>query len=234
MLSRRATTSTLGGREPDLLVRLAQCRRPQIGVDTRLELAARERDLAAVRRHRLRALDEHDPRFAVGFVERDEHGRGLAAFDIGAPFDGGGHVGQSFADLGEREAAARGGEAGPTAADRRAGRMPGAECAAAHPRLLTTMTIVPTPCETPAPMDWNLATAFESVCDAIPDRIALIQGDSPRPVAHVRRPRRPYRGGVHRGRAGARLQGRVVPLQLQRVHRGAVRARSRCAAFPST
>jgi len=26
-------------------------------------------------------------------------------------------------------------------------------------------------------MDWNLATAFESVCDAIPDRIALIQGD---------------------------------------------------------
>ena len=32
-------------------------------------------------------------------------------------------------------------------------------------------------------MDWNLATAFESVCDAIPDRIALIQGDSPRPVA---------------------------------------------------
>ena len=26
-------------------------------------------------------------------------------------------------------------------------------------------------------MDWNLATAFESVCDALPDRIALIQGD---------------------------------------------------------
>jgi 3-oxocholest-4-en-26-oate---CoA ligase len=26
-------------------------------------------------------------------------------------------------------------------------------------------------------MDWNLATAFESVCDAIPDRVALIQGD---------------------------------------------------------
>ena len=26
-------------------------------------------------------------------------------------------------------------------------------------------------------MDWNLATAFESVCDAIPDRIALLQGD---------------------------------------------------------
>ncbi len=39
------------------------------------------------------------------------------------------------------------------------------------------MTIVPTPCETPSLMDWNLATAFESVCDAIPDRVALIQGD---------------------------------------------------------
>ncbi len=26
-------------------------------------------------------------------------------------------------------------------------------------------------------MDWNLATAFESVCDAIPDRVALIQGE---------------------------------------------------------
>ncbi len=26
-------------------------------------------------------------------------------------------------------------------------------------------------------MDWNLATAFESVCDALPDRIALIQGE---------------------------------------------------------
>jgi len=26
-------------------------------------------------------------------------------------------------------------------------------------------------------MDWNLATAFESVCDALPERIALIQGD---------------------------------------------------------
>jgi acyl-CoA synthetase (AMP-forming)/AMP-acid ligase II len=26
-------------------------------------------------------------------------------------------------------------------------------------------------------MEWNLATAFESVCDALPDRIALIQGD---------------------------------------------------------
>jgi fatty-acyl-CoA synthase len=26
-------------------------------------------------------------------------------------------------------------------------------------------------------MDWNLATAFESVCDALADRIALIQGD---------------------------------------------------------
>src|SRR5437660_995879 len=26
-------------------------------------------------------------------------------------------------------------------------------------------------------MDWNLADVFESVCDAIPDRIALIQGD---------------------------------------------------------
>ena len=25
--------------------------------------------------------------------------------------------------------------------------------------------------------EWNLATAFESVCDAIPDRVALIQGD---------------------------------------------------------
>ncbi len=45
------------------------------------------------------------------------------------------------------------------------------------PRPVATMTMVPTPCETPAPMDWNLATAFESVCDAIPDRIALIQGD---------------------------------------------------------
>jgi 3-oxocholest-4-en-26-oate---CoA ligase len=26
-------------------------------------------------------------------------------------------------------------------------------------------------------MDWNLATAFESVCDALPERIALVQGD---------------------------------------------------------
>jgi 3-oxocholest-4-en-26-oate---CoA ligase len=26
-------------------------------------------------------------------------------------------------------------------------------------------------------MDWNLATAFESVCDALPERVALIQGD---------------------------------------------------------
>jgi acyl-CoA synthetase (AMP-forming)/AMP-acid ligase II len=26
-------------------------------------------------------------------------------------------------------------------------------------------------------MEWNLATAFESVCDALPDRVALIQGD---------------------------------------------------------
>ncbi len=29
----------------------------------------------------------------------------------------------------------------------------------------------------PAPGAWNLATAFESVCDALPDRVALIQGD---------------------------------------------------------
>src|SRR5438105_15847149 len=53
------------------------------------------------------------------------------------------------------------------------------------PRRVTTVTIVSTPCETPAPMDtraplapeWNLATAFESVADSLPDRVALIQGD---------------------------------------------------------
>ena len=44
--------------EPDLLVRLAQRRGPQVGVDRGLELAARERDLALVRRHRLGPLDE--------------------------------------------------------------------------------------------------------------------------------------------------------------------------------
>ena len=56
-------------------------------------------------------------------------------------------------------------------------------------RAHATMTIVPTPCETPAPMDWNLATAFESVCDALPDRVALIQGDRRVHVAIVRRAR---------------------------------------------
>src|SRR5438552_1298378 len=33
------------------------------------------------------------------------------------------------------------------------------------------------PRETPAFMAWSLATAFESVCDALPDRIALVQGE---------------------------------------------------------
>src|SRR5436853_7658316 len=45
------------------------------------------------------------------------------------------------------------------------------------PRRVATVTVVVMPRETPSSMDWNLATAFESVCDALPDRIALIQGE---------------------------------------------------------
>ena len=45
----------------------------------RIELAARERDLALVRRHRLGALDEHDAGLAVRFEQRHEHRRGHAA-----------------------------------------------------------------------------------------------------------------------------------------------------------
>ena len=52
---RRATTSTEVGLEPDLLARLPQRGGPHVGVDGGIDLAARERDLPPVGRHRLRA-----------------------------------------------------------------------------------------------------------------------------------------------------------------------------------
>ena len=66
-----------------------------------------------------------------------------------------------------------------------------------------------------------------------PTRSPSSTGDAP-DLGGVRRARRPPRRGVRRGRARARLEDRAVPLQRQRVPRGAVRRASRCAACRST
>ena len=64
---------------------------------------------------------------------------------------------------------------------------------------------------------------WEAVSDAVPDRVVLVQGDAAGDVAPVRRPRRaPGRGARRRG-APTGLEGRVVPLQQQRVQRRRVR-----------
>ncbi len=62
-----------GGVEPDLLVRLAQCRRRQVGVPVVLSTAG-ERDLAGVAAQVGAALSEDQPRFLRPPVERQQHG----------------------------------------------------------------------------------------------------------------------------------------------------------------
>ena len=71
--------------------------------------------------------------------------------------------------------------------------------------------------------DWNLADAFEAVADALPDRARPRPGITTGHVERARRARLTARRGAHRSRAPTRLEGRAVPLQLQRVRGDVVR-----------
>ena len=72
-------------------------------------------------------------------------------------------------------------------------------------------------------MEMQWATTWESIADAIPDHPAITNGDDHSHVGRVRRPLGAGRRRAARGRARTRLEGRAVPLQRQRVPRGAVR-----------
>ena len=70
-------------------------------------------------------------------------------------------------------------------------------------------------------MAWNFADMWESVSDALADNVVLVQGDRRvtwRPVRRARGRASPPRFTA--AGLAARLEGRVVPLQLQRVQRG--------------
>ena len=221
MPSRRATTSTASGTRPTSSCASRNAVAAQVVIDSRVELAPGECDLTPVRRHGLRPLDEHDPRLALGFVERNQYGRSLTALDVRALVDRRRHGREPLSDLGKGEAALLGCEPGPRRRTTRPVRLRTRNALLASPPghhridrsegppIVVRATIEPTPCETPAPMDWNLATAFESVCDAIPDRVALIQGDRRVPVAIIRRSCRPHRGRVHRT-AGLKPDSKVA------------------------
>ena len=76
------TTSTSSRPQADLLLRLAERGVARVVVDGRLDLPARERDLAAVRRHRLGAAGQHDARLAVLLEDGQEHrGRATARLE---------------------------------------------------------------------------------------------------------------------------------------------------------
>ena len=66
-------------------------------------------------------------------------------------------------------------------------------------------------------------TSGRSIADEVGDRTALIHGDERVSWRELRRPGRPARAGVRRARPAARLEGRALPLQRDRVRRRAVR-----------
>ena len=243
MPSSSATISTASGVEPDLLVRLAQRGGPQVGVDARVELAARERDLALVRRHRLGPLGEDHAGLAVGFEQRDEHGgrrrcrstSGTAAPTGGEQRRAGARTSSSVS---RRSAGSR---CGPRRRAARAGATAGGECAVVRragwhaPDAYRWLRDCP-PANTTQPGDTRgleLRDLWESVADAIPDRVALVQGERRAHLARVRRPRgRALAAALaRRGPEAGLARSRRTSTTATSTSRACTR-RSRCAASP--
>ena len=72
-------------------------------------------------------------------------------------------------------------------------------------------------------MEMHFATIWESIADEIPDVPAVTNGDTTRTWSQFDDRAARVAQALHRRRARTRLQGRALPLQRQRVRRGAVR-----------
>ena len=119
--------------EADLLPRLPQRRRLQVGVERGVVLATRERDLALVGRHRLGPLGEDHRDVAVGLEQRHQHRGGHASGARGAAAAPGGSRSEPGADVVEREVPAGRDRRAPRARADPAGTTAAGECAAVRP-----------------------------------------------------------------------------------------------------
>ena len=207
-------------------------------------------------RHRLGALREDDAGLAVLLEERDEHCRG-------PPFDGDSRtelrhgsrrrqVGETAAHLGERRdrGARPGAGAGPTRSDRRAAirsasgsrcRPPRRSLSAAAASRRSTGPRLPSRARTSRPRDGEHERGLELRLDLRVGRRRVARADRARSRAigsaagaSSTTARHGSRPAFARRRAHRRLEGGVVPLQLQRVHRGPARHLQAAARFRST
>ena len=155
-------------------------------VERGIVLAARERDLALMRRHRLGPLrEDHRARRRRasnnGTSTAAGHAPGLTAARPRAP---GGSERQAGADVVEREAAGRADRRAPRARAGPAGTTADGECAAVRrgggmrPRYRGCQT-AGLDDDRPGANAWTGTSRrlWESVADALPDRVAIVQGE---------------------------------------------------------